>query len=50
MSKAILPAEGPIIVYVELTGPRTSRTVRMALDTGAATTIIPIQVAAQILA
>ncbi len=34
-----------IVVYVTLTGPRTQRTVKMALDTGATHTLIPFEVA-----
>ena len=45
MAEAPLAASGPIIVYVELVGPRTARTIRMALDTGAILTVIPIETA-----
>lgn len=45
MVEVPLASSGPIIVYVELVGPRTSRTVTMALDTGAILTVIPIETA-----
>jgi clan AA aspartic protease (TIGR02281 family) len=45
MAEGLLPASGPIVVYVELVGPRTSRTITMALDTGATLTIVPIETA-----
>ncbi len=45
MAEVPLPASGPIIVYVELVGPRTARTISMALDTGAILTMIPIETA-----
>ena len=45
MAKAPLATSGPITVYVELVGPRTSRTITMALDTGAVLTVIPIETA-----
>ena len=34
-----------MIVYVELVGPRTSRTITTALDTGAILTVIPTETA-----
>ncbi len=45
MAEVSLAPSGPIIVYVELTGPRTSRVITMALDTGAGLTMIPIETA-----
>ena len=45
MAEAPLAPSGPLIIYVELVGPRTSRTVAMALDTGAILTVIPIETA-----
>ena len=45
MAKAPLATSGPITVYVEPVGPRTSRTITMALDTGAVLTVIPIETA-----
>jgi len=45
MAEVPLAPSGPIIVYVELVGPRTSRTITMALDTGAILTMIPIETA-----
>ena len=45
MAEGRLAPSGPIIVYVELIGPRTSRTITMALDTGAILTMIPIETA-----
>lgn len=45
LAEGTLPDRGPVVVYVELTGPRTSRTIIMALDTGAVLTIIPIETA-----
>ncbi len=45
MAEAPLASSGPVVVYVELVGPRTSRTITMALDTGAVLTIIPIETA-----
>ena len=45
MVEVPLAPSGPIIVYVELAGPRTSRTITMALDTGAILTVIPIETA-----
>ena len=43
MAEVPLAPSGPIIVYVELAGPRTARTIAMALDTGAILTVIPIE-------
>lgn len=45
MAELQLKPSGPITVYVELTGPRTSRVITMALDTGAVLTVIPIETA-----
>ena len=45
MAEAPLASRGPLVVYVELVGPRTSRTITMALDTGAILTVIPIETA-----
>lgn len=45
MAEASLPASGPLVVYVECIGPRTSRTITMALDTGAVVTVIPHETA-----
>lgn len=45
MAKSALPLHGPIFAYVELSGPRTSRVIAMALDAGAVITIIPIETA-----
>lgn len=45
MAEAPLAASSPIILYVELIGPRTSRIITMALDTGALFTVIPIETA-----
>lgn len=45
MAEAPLAPSGPIVVYVELIGPRTARTITMALDTGAVLTVIPIETA-----
>jgi len=48
MADVPLARSGPIIVYVELVGPRTSRIITMALDTGAILTVIPIETAVAI--
>ena len=45
MADAPLTPSGPIILYVEFVGPRTARTIPMALDTGAVLTVIPIETA-----
>ncbi len=45
MADVPLARSGPVIVYVELVGPRTSRIIAMALDTGAILTVIPIETA-----
>ena len=45
MAEVLLSPRGPVIVYVEFTGPRTRRTIAMALDTGAILTMIPIETA-----
>ena len=45
MAEVPLARSGPVIVYVELIGPRTSRIIAMALDTGAILTVIPIETA-----
>lgn len=45
MPEVPLSPSGPIAVYVILVGPRTARTIRMALDTGAVMTVIPIETA-----
>lgn len=43
MAKGHLPPRGPLVVYVELHGPRTSRVIAMAVDTGAVITIVPFE-------
>jgi len=48
MAEVPLARSGPVIVYVELVGPRTSRIITMALDTGAILTVIPIETAVAI--
>lgn len=45
MPKAPLAPRGPLIIYVEVAGPRTSRLITMALDTGAVQTVIPVETA-----
>lgn len=45
MGEMRLPSSGPIVVFVELRGPRTSRWLTMVLNTGAALTVIPIDAA-----
>lgn len=45
MADAPLAPSGPVAVFVELSGPRTSRTITMALDSGAILTVIPIETA-----
>ena len=45
MVEVPLSGNSPIILYVELVGPRTRRTIAAALDTGAITTVIPIETA-----
>lgn len=45
MAEWPLPTNGAIILYVQLVGPRTSRTITMALDTGAILTMIPTETA-----
>ena len=45
MAEAAIPPSGPLIVYVEIVGPRTSRLITMALDTGAVHTVVPIETA-----
>lgn len=45
MAEIPLGSSGPLVVYVTLEGPRTSRTITMALDTGAVLTVIPIETA-----
>jgi clan AA aspartic protease (TIGR02281 family) len=39
------PSASIIALYVDLIGPRSRRTIRMALDTGASYTIIPSEIA-----
>lgn len=45
MAKIPLAPSGPVAIYVTLVGPRTQRTILTALDTGAISTIIPIETA-----
>jgi clan AA aspartic protease (TIGR02281 family) len=45
MAEAVLAPRGPLIIYAELVGPRTSRVISMVLDTGAVQTMIPIETA-----
>jgi len=40
-----LVKDGVISLYVQITGPRTYRIIKMALDTGASYTIIPLETA-----
>lgn len=44
----LLSEVGLLIVYVKLSGPKGNRLVRLALDTGATTTMIPPKVAVAI--
>jgi clan AA aspartic protease (TIGR02281 family) len=45
MAEAAIPPSGPLIAYVEVVGPRTSRVITRVLDTGAVHTVIPIETA-----
>lgn len=40
--------EGIISLYAKITGPKTNRTIKLALDTGASFTMIPIEIARDI--
>ena len=44
----IILREGIVSVYVDFKGPITSRTLKMALDTGATYTMIPLEIAQDI--
>ena len=48
MAEGPLAPSGPIIVYVELTGQRTVRTITMALDTGAILTMNSLTLSARL--